>query len=104
MCKAKSVVFAKAEPEDTDGAIAATTDSARAFVYVTESVDKDKELAKLGLQLEALNKEYLVLQERLSNPGFLSKAPKAVIDNYTEQKEKLAEQIANVKANIKKYS
>ena len=104
LCKAKSVVFAEAEPKDTDGAIAATTDSARAFVYVTESVDKNKELAKLGLQLEALNKEYLVLQERLSNPGFLSKAPKAVIDNYTEQKEKLAEQIANVKANIKKYS
>ena len=104
LCKAKSVVFAKAEPEDTDGAIAATTDSARAFVYVTESVDKDKELAKLGLQLEALNKEYLVLQERLSNPGFLNKAPKAVIDNYIEQKEKLAERIANVKANIKKYS
>lgn len=104
LCKAKSVVFAEAEPKDTDGAIAATTDSARAFVYVAENIDKDKELAKLRLQLEALNKEYLMLQERLSNPGFLSKAPKAVIDNYIEQKEKLAEKIANVKANIKKYS
>lgn len=104
LCKAKNVIFAEDEPEDTDGAIAATTDSARVFVYVTESVDKEKELAKLELELKALNKEYLVLQERLSNPGFLNKAPKAVIDNYTEQKGKLSEKIVNVKANIKKYS
>ncbi len=104
LCKAKNVIFAEDEPEDTDGAIAATTDSARVFAYVTESIDKEKELAKLELELKALNKEYLVLQERLSNPGFLNKAPKAVIDNYTEQKGKLAEKIVNVKANIKKYS
>jgi len=38
-------------------------------------IDKAKELARLGKQAEKLKKDITTLENRLTSPGFLDKAP-----------------------------
>ena len=55
-------------------------------------IDMDKEIARLEKEVEKTNQEIARIQGKLSNEGFIAKAPAAVID---KEKEKLAQYQAN---------
>ena len=68
-------------------AVTVVTDCARIFIPLNDLVDKEKELARLNKEKCEVQKDIDFLSGKLSNQGFLSKAPAQLID---AQKEKLA--------------
>lgn len=45
-----------------------------------ELVDKEKELARLNKELAGCEKDIAALSGKLNNPGFVAKAPAAVVE------------------------
>lgn len=68
-------------------AATAVTDSVRIFIPMDELIDKEKELARLKKEQAKVKKDLDFLNKKLSNAGFLAKAPEQLI--HAEQ-EKLA--------------
>ena len=74
------------------------------FVPLGELVDFEKEIARLEKELGAINAEIARASGKLSNSGFLEKAPKALVDGeraklnkYIDMRDKLGKQIEDLK-------
>lgn len=65
---------------EKEGAVQVVTGAARAFIPLSDLVDKEKEQARLNKELEACEKELASLSGRLSNVQFTSKAPAQVVE------------------------
>ena len=65
---------------DAAGNVQVVTDAARAFIPMMELVDKEKELARLNKELAGCEKDIAALSGKLNNPGFVAKAPAAVVE------------------------
>ena len=61
------------------------------YVPLGELVDIEKEVERLKAELEKVNAEIAFSENKLNNPGFAAKAPKAVVD---KEREKLAANLA----------
>ena len=75
-------------------------EGARAFIPTGDLVDKDKETARLNKELAAVEKDIKIISGKLNNPGFMAKAPQAVVDqekvklaNAMDKKEKILESL-----------
>ena len=75
------------EKFDMPDAATAVTDSVRIFIPMDELIDKDKELARLKKEQEKVQKDLDFLNKKLSNQGFLAKAPEKLVE---AEKAKLA--------------
>ena len=73
------------------------------YVPLGELVDIEKEIERLKGELAKAEKEVNFLQGKLNNPGFVAKAPKAVIDNERAKLEKNLEIKAKLLASISEY-
>ena len=63
------------------------TDAVTVYIPLADMIDFEKEKARLSKELEKMNGEISRLAGKLSNEGFLAKAPAAVV---AQEKEKLA--------------
>ena len=63
-------------------------------------VDKEKELERLNKEKKKLEGEDERIDKKLSNQGFVSKAPQAVIDGEKEKREKYQEMLNAVLVRI----
>jgi valyl-tRNA synthetase len=68
-------------------------------------IDKDAEVARLNKEIEKLSKEAARINGKLSNAGFVDKAPAAVVDkekeklaDYNSSLDKLSSQLAKIRA------
>ncbi len=57
-------------------------------------IDKDAELERLGKNIVKLKQEVARIEKKLSNPGFVSKAPEAVVQ---KERDKMEEAISALK-------
>ncbi|MDO5559622.1 MAG: valine--tRNA ligase [Oscillospiraceae bacterium] len=92
-----------AEKIDLEDAVTAVTDSARAFIPMNELVDKDKELARLAKEKEKVQKDIDFLSGKLSNEGFLAKAPEKLIDAEKAKLAKAEEKMAKINQSIESF-
>jgi valyl-tRNA synthetase len=74
------------------------------FIPLGELVDMSKELERLTKELESVESEIKRANGKLSNKGFLDKAPKSLVDGekaklnkYIDMREKLIAQINDLK-------
>ena len=81
---------------DTQGMVAVTTHAARLFLPLAELVDLEKEKARIAKELDKNRKELDKLETKLGNPGFVNKAPAAVVEAERERGEKLRALIAKL--------
>ena len=65
----------------------AVTDSCKVFIPMGELIDKDKELARLGKEKEACEKDIAIISGKLNNASFVERAPEKVVN---AEREKLA--------------
>mgnify|MGYP002513705466 CR=1 FL=1 len=77
-----------ADAFEIEGAVCIVTQDAKIYIPMGELVDKDKELARLNDEKKKLEGEIKRVEGKLSNEGFVAKAPQKVID---EEKEKATE-------------
>ncbi len=72
-----------------ENAIAIATDAGNLFIPMSDVIDFDKERARLSSELKKVEEELARLRAKLSNEGFLAKAPAAVVEG---EKAKLSKQ------------
>ncbi|MDD6187426.1 MAG: valine--tRNA ligase [Oscillospiraceae bacterium] len=55
-------------------------EGARAFIPTGDLIDREKEIARLNKELAAVEKDIRIISGKLNNRGFLSKAPRNVVE------------------------
>ncbi len=100
----EKIEFIENFSEITEKTVSQVIDGAELFVPLGELVDIEKEIARLGKELENIEGEIKRASGKLSNNGFLEKAPKALVDaertkldKYLGMREKLIKQINELK-------
>ncbi len=88
------------ESYNIDGAVQVITNSARAFIPMSELIDRDKELARLEKEREKCQADIDFVEKKLGNQGFVAKAPQKLIEaetaklnSHKERMEKIMESI-----------
>ena len=87
---------------DMPDAVLVVTDSAKVYIPLNELVDFTAELERLGKELEAANKDKGFYENKLNNPGFVAKAPEAVVNQQRELLAKTLDRIALLEESIAK--
>ena len=91
--------------EDKDGvdanAVNVIVPGAEIYLPMSELVDKDKELARLNAEKKRLEGEIKRVEGKLNNQGFVSKAPKKVVDEEKAKGVKYKDMLDKVIENIK---
>ena len=80
-----------------DNAVQIITDSASIFLPLSDIIDTEKEIARLEGEQKKLLSEIERLEKKLSNEGFVAKAPAAVIEG---EKAKLAKYKENLEGVV----
>lgn len=100
---ASHVEFVKEKPTDVKVSTA-VSDSVEVYIPLGELVDTEKEIARLTKELENTEKEILRAEGMLGNQKFVANAPKALVEKerdklekYRQKRDKLFEQIENLK-------
>jgi len=78
------------------GMVEAITHAARVFMPLAELVDLEQEKKRIEKELTARKNELAGLEARLSNPGFLAKAPEQVVEGQRRHAEELRSLIAKL--------
>ena len=85
-----------------DNAVQIITDSATVYLPLSDLVDTEKERARLSAEQKKLEGEIARLSGKLSNQGFVAKAPAAVVDAERAKLAKYQENLAGVIAALAK--
>ncbi|WP_418790757.1 valine--tRNA ligase [Phosphitispora sp. TUW77] len=87
-------------------AVTAMTRGLEIFIPLRDLIDIDKEIARLQKELDVLEKELLRVNGKLSNKGFLDKAPDDVVEKekvklagFMEKKNTLEERLKSLERN-----
>lgn len=81
---------------DTAGSVPVSGLGYEVFVYVRDSIDVDKEIAKLEKEHKQLAGQFQGVEKKLSNDAFLNKAPQEVIKKEEGKRQEFAERIEKV--------
>ena len=98
---ADSVTLLDAEPSNLEGMVTITTADAKLYIPMGQLVDVAKELERIGKELEKNRKFLASLEGKLSNEGFISRAPEAVVAAEREKAEKTRTLIAQLEESEK---
>ena len=90
-----------AESFDLPGAAGRITADARILIPMDELIDREKELARLEKEKAACQKDIDFLSGKLSNAGFVAKAPEKVIAMEREKLAKAEEKLARIEESIR---
>ena len=85
---------------DIEGAVTIVTADAKIYIPMDELVDKEAELKRLNKELDAAKKDLMFNEKKLSNQGFMSKAPEKVINEIKAKAQMLTEKIGMIEAAI----
>ena len=100
LASASEVVFLQSKEEVPENAVSVVVKGGELFMPLLDLVDKDKEIDRLNKEITKLNGEIERIDKKLSNQGFVAKAPKAVVDGEKAKREKYEEMLVAVKARI----
>lgn len=84
-------------PED---AVSVVIDGVKIFIPLDELVDFEKELERLNKEKSKLEGEIKRVNGKLSNQGFLAKAPQKLVDEEKAKKEKFEEMMKSVEERL----
>ncbi|MCT4604846.1 MAG: valine--tRNA ligase [Marinisporobacter sp.] len=108
LASASEVVLQKEKKDIPEDAMSAVIAGAEIFLPLDELVDFEKEMERLQKEKEKLEKELKRVNGKLSNQGFLGKAPAKVIEEekekqakYQDMMEKVLERIDTMKNKMK---
>jgi valyl-tRNA synthetase len=105
LASASDVTVADVFSEDVvsaDNAVQIITDSATVYLPLSDLVDTEKERARLEAEQKELVGEIDRLDKKLSNEGFVAKAPEAVVNQQRELLNKTLDKIALLEESIAK--
>ena len=89
LASASDVTVADANIPTPDGSIEVVTHAARVLMPLAELVDFEKELVRIAKEKANAEKQLAGIENKLSNQGFIAKAPEAVVNGAREDAAKL---------------
>ena len=104
LASASEVVVQNEKKDIPEGAVSVLAGGAEIFLPLEDLVDMEKEIERLNKEKENLEKELQRVRGKLSNQGFVAKAPQKVIDEekakeakYQEMMDKVTERLNSIK-------
>ncbi len=89
-----------AAPAETDGMVTLATANAALYLPLADLVDVEAELARLAKEMEKAEQGLARIEAKLSNEGFVSKAPANIVEDQRQQAEKYRALIAKLKESM----
>ena len=99
LASASDVTVADANIPTPDGSIEVVIHAARVLMPLAELVDFEKELARIAKEKANAEKQLAGIENKLSNQGFIAKAPEAVVNGAREDAAKLRALIEKLDAS-----
>ncbi len=93
---ADQVTILDKEPENLDGMVTCATADAKLYIPMGQLVDVAKELERIAKELDKNRKFLAGLESKLSNEGFVARAPEAVVAAEREKAQKTRDLIAQL--------
>jgi len=87
-------------PSDNQGMVTVTTYAAKILIPLSELVDLEKERARIKKEMGKQQGELDKLLSKLNNPGFLAKAPEAVVAAEREKCDKITALLQKLKEQL----
>ncbi len=87
---------------DIEGSVAIVTADAKIYIPMGELIDFEAEKARLNKEKEKVLKDLDFINKKLNNPGFVSKAPEAVVQGQREAAAKLQDKLNMLDDSIAK--
>jgi valyl-tRNA synthetase len=98
------VCFIEDKNQLTEKLVSQVVSGVELYIPMGELVDVDKEIDRISKELEVMEREIARASGKLSNNGFLEKAPKSLVDSerakldkYIDMRDKLKNQLAELK-------
>jgi valyl-tRNA synthetase len=85
---------------DLGNVVTIITDDAKLYIPLGDLVDFEAEKKRLEKELAQAEDKLAFITKKLSNPGFVNKAPEKVVQQNRDDATKLEEKIASIKASI----
>ena len=98
LASASETVFV--DSYNDENAVQLVTDSAKAYIPLADIIDTEKELIRLNKEKETVLGEIERLNKKLSNEGFVAKAPAAVVDGEKAKLEKYKDTLKGIEDAI----
>ena len=89
---------------ESDDAVMIATESGTVYIPLAEVIDFEKERARLSAELKKNEGEIKRLEGKLSNEGFVAKAPPAVIEGERKKLQGYLDARASLEAALKKLN
>ena len=99
LASASDVTVADANIPTPDGSIEVVTHAARVLMPLAELADFEKELVRIAKEKANAEKQLAGIENKLSNQGFIAKAPEAVVNGAREDAAKLRALIEKLDAS-----
>ena len=90
LASASGVAASETADFDTEQSVCVITQGARIYIPMTQLIDFEAERKRLSKELEDVQKKLAQIRGKLSNEGFLAKAPEKVIAEQRESEAKFA--------------
>ncbi len=103
LASAQNVLFIDTQEQKPDNAITAVVDNIQVHLPLRDLIDVDKELERLAKEKQNLDKEIQRIQSKLSNQGFLAKAPADVVDKEKEKCQGYQEKLDIISERIEYF-
>lgn len=98
---AGEITFAAAAPADVSKLVTVVTHNATAYMPLAELVDVQAELDRIRKEIEKARNGLRIVEQKLSNEKFVSKAPEAVVNAEKEKAAKYKELIAKLEESAR---
>ena len=98
---ASQVDFALEAPADVSGQVTVVTPNATAYLPLSELVDIAAERERIAREKEKAENGLRIVEQKLNNEKFVSRAPEAVVNAEKEKAAKFKELIAKLEESAK---
>lgn len=95
LASASEILFPEREDIPKD-AVSSVIPGGEIFIPLDDLIDREKEIERLNKEKERLEKEVERVAKKLSNQGFISKAPESVVNEEKEKQSKYQEMLYKV--------
>lgn len=103
LVSASEVIISVEKGKMPRNTVTVVVEGAEIFIPLDELVDREKEIDRLKKEKQNLEKEVQRVNNKLNNPGFISKAPAHIIEKEKEKGKKYEDMLAKVVEQLKNY-